>query len=78
MIINGLPTAFFKVHRGLRQGCDLSPIVFILIMETLSRKIMDFMDKGLIMGLNMTRQINVTHLIFVDDLLLDGESYITE
>jgi hypothetical protein len=36
ILINGEPTNFFKSFRGLRQGCLMSPLLFILAMEGLS------------------------------------------
>lgn len=39
VLINGAPTHFFLAERGLRQGCPLSPLIFLLIMEGLSRLI---------------------------------------
>lgn len=36
IIINGIPSPFFHVERGLRQGCSLSPLLFILAMNSLS------------------------------------------
>lgn len=36
IIINGIPSYFFPIARGLHQGCPLLPLIFILAMNTLS------------------------------------------
>jgi hypothetical protein len=37
VLINGSATDFFRSERGLRQGCPLSPLLFLLVVEGLSR-----------------------------------------
>jgi hypothetical protein len=36
ILINGEASNFFKSNRGLRQGCPMSPLLFIMVMEGLS------------------------------------------
>ena len=37
VLINGAASPFFHAGRGLRQGCPLSPLLFLLVAEGLSR-----------------------------------------
>ena len=40
VLINGAASPFFKGKRGLRQGCPLSPLLFLLVAEGLSQLIL--------------------------------------
>jgi hypothetical protein len=37
LLINGSASSFFQPTRGLRQGCTLSPLLFLMVAEGLSR-----------------------------------------
>jgi hypothetical protein len=54
-LINGEPTGFFNSERGLRQGCPLSPLLFILIMEGLSLALKRSKEEGLLTGIKVSR-----------------------
>ena len=72
VLINGTPSSFFQISRGLQQGCPLSPVLFLLIIEGLSKMIDAVKKYGKIDGLKIYRTLMLTHLIFVDDVLLFG------
>jgi len=63
VLINGVPTNFFHSQRGLRQGCPLSPLLFILVMDGLSRWISSAMQDGMLLGIRFL-QNKILHMSF--------------
>jgi hypothetical protein len=51
VMINGETSPFFKPGRGLRQGCPLSPLLFLLIVEGLSRLLKEASKMVVLKGL---------------------------
>eukprot|EP00253_Pinus_taeda_P020147 PITA_20147 len=70
VLINGAASHFFKSQRGLRQGCPLSPLLFLLAAEGLSRLILKAKQSGMLTGLEVAVNLFISHLLFVDDILL--------
>ena len=46
VLINGAPCGFFENYRGLRQGDPLSSLLFVVVMEVVSK----MMDKAVTKG----------------------------
>ena len=74
ILINGSPAGFFGSSRGLRQGDPLSPLLFLLMMEILSKMLQQAEGCGFIRGfkVNGTRseEVCVSHLLYADDTML--------
>lgn len=75
VILNGRGDGFFRPTCGLRQGCVLSPYLFIIGMDILSRQLQFQVESGVIRGLRITRSAKaLTNCLYADDLLLFGEA----
>ncbi|KAF5462949.1 hypothetical protein F2P56_018911 [Juglans regia] len=72
--INGSPTGFFNNTQGLRQGDPLSPLLFVIVMEALSKMTSALVANGRVTGYSIRspsgRLINISYLLFLDDTLI--------
>ena len=72
--INGELEGFFSSSRGVRQGCSLSPYLYVIVSNVLSKLINKAVTTRRIGHHHMCQEVNLTHLSFADDIIvfLDG------
>lgn len=72
---NGDRTNTFMPTRGIRQGDPLSPYLFVLCLGKLSHLVFDKVDSDewVTLGAGWNGP-SISHLFFVDDILLFGET----
>ena len=68
--VNGELAGYFQSRRGLRQGCSLSPYLFVICMNVLSKMLDEATRKGKIGYHPRCKNIEITHLCFADDLMI--------
>lgn len=67
--INGEDSESFPGGRGLRQGDPISPLMFVITMEYLSRMLNEASQDSKFKLHPGCRKLKLTHLMFADDLM---------
>ncbi|KAL0561777.1 hypothetical protein IC582_002218 [Cucumis melo] len=68
IMINGSLEGFFNGRKGLRQGDPLSPFLFVMVMEVLSRMLNKIPQSFRFH--HRCEKVKLTHLTFADDLMI--------
>ncbi|XP_026428848.1 uncharacterized protein LOC113324774 [Papaver somniferum] len=70
VMINGCPEGYFSITRGLRHGDSLSPLIFVLIEDVLSRNLSKLFANNSMNVMVSKKGVAPTHLLFADDILI--------
>ncbi|XP_019258169.1 PREDICTED: uncharacterized protein LOC109236442 [Nicotiana attenuata] len=70
IMINGQPTKPFQAKKGLRHGDSLSPYLFVLVMEYLTRLLKTLKKDPNFNYHPKCGKLNIVQLSFADDILL--------
>ncbi|XP_062094228.1 uncharacterized protein LOC133800288 [Humulus lupulus] len=70
ILMNGQLQGSFKGGKGLRQGDPISPLLFVLVMEYLTRAFHGAAKDKKFRFHPLCKSLNITNLCFADDLLL--------
>uniref|UniRef100_A0A8R7VB34 Reverse transcriptase domain-containing protein n=1 Tax=Triticum urartu TaxID=4572 RepID=A0A8R7VB34_TRIUA len=79
VLINGQPSHKFKSFRGIRQGCPMSPYLFVIAINELSVALNEALAAHHLQGISLGPDCPSIHsLLFADDLLVCGQATMQE
>ncbi|CAN6177724.1 unnamed protein product [Urochloa humidicola] len=79
VLVNGQPFGTFSAQRGIRQGCPLSPYLFVIAINELSICLQEALDNESLSGICLGPNCPPIHsLMFADDLIICGKADYTE
>ena len=70
--IGGKTSSSFKIDIGVRQGCILSPLLFITLMNLVAKNCKDIRPFNV--GMWKLRPVKLSMLLFADDLVVFGRT----
>ncbi|MCH92961.1 RNA-directed DNA polymerase (Reverse transcriptase), partial [Trifolium medium] len=71
VLVNGKSVGYFNCDRGVRQGDPLSPLLFCIAEEVLSRCISKAMMTGALQPMTLCQGIQVpSHVLYADDIMI--------
>lgn len=71
ILVNGKAVGYFSCSRGVRQGDPLSPLLFCIAKEVLSRALFDSSARGRLTPMSYCcRMTFPTHILYADDIMI--------
>jgi hypothetical protein len=71
ILYKGKLTDYIEIINGVRQGCVLSPIIFLLVLDNVMRKTLRDRKRGIQWGMKE----RLEDLDFADDMFIVTETY---
>ena len=68
--VNGELEVFFTSSRGIRQGFSLSPYLYVIVSNVLSKLINKAVAEGIIGFHPQCQEVNLSHSSFADDIVV--------
>lgn len=71
ILVNGSPRGYFECGRGVRQGDPLSPLLFCITEDILSRGILNLRQQRQLNFISSPRGVTLpSHVFYVDDVIV--------
>ena len=64
VLVNGSASSLFKGSHGIRQGCPLSPYLFLLVIKGLGLLLSQALKDKQIFGVKVFGNIHISHTLF--------------
>jgi hypothetical protein len=77
VILNGQRTESFEITCSMRQGCPITPLFFVLVVDALSRQFTRAQERKEIRGVYFEREdITLCHQFYADNttIMLEADS----
>ncbi|XP_026451890.1 uncharacterized protein LOC113352259 [Papaver somniferum] len=72
VLLNGSLVGYFQVSRWLRQGDPLSPLLFVIAEDLLSRTLTRMVQDNQIQPMITRKNVHPSHIFFVDDIFISA------